>query len=163
MLTKHRLNTLVALAVGVFVISGCATRGHVHTPDPDVPEPVPLTDAVQSVMAALDKLAVRSNDEPFHGLLPAEVEVVFEVQAGRSAEGGLSVKLLPAIAEIGGEWSSEAMSSEGNTITIKFRNILLAKRDELVGFKNVEDLAELLERLRDTVDSLKRLDDGSTQ
>ena len=159
MLSKYGLGAVVALALGVYAVSGCATIGHTHTTTPEPPEPpepVPLTDAIQSVVAALDQLATRSDNKPFHGLLPAEVEVVLEVEAGRSTEGGLSVKVLPAIAEIGGEWSSEVTRSEGNTITIKFSNILLAEQDTLAGLENTDKLAERIERLRTIFNSMTR-------
>ena len=138
------LPLVLALAV-----SGCATRGHRHIPEST---PITLSKGVQTVVKALDALAKRSPDAPFHGLVPAEVEVSFQIVAGRLDTDEFSINVLPVgdLADIGGKWSTEITRSTGNTITIRFRNILFAKKDEILGFAppgELKSIFDVIEKL----------------
>ena len=100
-------------------------------------------------MDALDELAMKPADAPIHGLMPAEVEVVFKVQAQRNDRNSVVVNVDALdIVEVGGERSTEVFRSEGNTITIRFRNIVFATKEQLIGFKEAGDLTTLVQELR---------------
>ena len=93
-----------------------------------------MREGIQTVMRALDELAKRPADAPIHGLMPAEVEVVFRVQAQRGEENSVDFNVaLLEIVEAGTERSTEVTRSEGSTITIRFRNIVFATEEQLIG------------------------------
>ncbi len=100
-------------------------------------------------MNALDELAKRPVNAPIHGLMPAEVEVVFQVQAQRINQNSMAINVVPLnILGAGLERSTEVTRSEGNTITIRFRNIVFATKEQLIGIKSADKLTHLVKALR---------------
>ena len=89
--------------------------------------------------------------------MPAEVEVVFQVEAQRGEGNSVNVNVaLLDLVEAGSERSTQVTRSEGNTITIRFRNVVFATNEQLVGLKSAEELATLLQALRDAGLTLTR-------
>ena len=128
----YEAQAMKSIFVSIFmvVLFGCALHG--QKPKPAIPNPMPLSDSVLEVMKALDHLAtMRDSTKPFHGLLPAEVEVVFQLEAIEKDQGSFSLGVL-SLGKFSTEWSGD-MTQAGNTITIRFRNIAFSKTDELLG------------------------------
>ena len=136
---------IVAIVIIMNGISGCASYGV-------VPEPgkITLQAAMKEVATGLNEMYAIRKDHPKSGLLPAEVTVVFNISAKANDEGKLYVEAgaTPAdvlkIAKIGAEAASKIEASRGNTVTIKFTNILFAPKETLVMTKSPEDIAKLL-------------------
>ena len=127
---------LATALVVVLALSSCASRGYTHPPQQQPPKPISLLEGVKEVMRALDELTMRPEDAPIHGLMPAEVEIVFQVQAQRSQENSVDVNIsVLDIVEAGAERATEVTRSAGNTITIRLRNIVFAMKNKLIGFK----------------------------
>ena len=81
--------------------------------------------------------------------MPAEIEVVFQVQAQRRKENSVDVSIAVLdILEAGAERSTEVTRSAGNTITIRFRNIVFATDEQLIGVKSAKELTDLVTELR---------------
>ena len=138
-----RLAALAAVAVS---LSGCASVGPTPT---EPPSPMSLREGVQAVMAALDELAQRPADAPIHGLMPAEVEVVFQIRGQRADSDSFELTVgVPEFIGAGTERSTEVTRSEGNTLTIRFRSIVFAPQEQLIGVKSAEELTDLVKDLR---------------
>ena len=156
--------TAVLALLGLLLL-GCAKRNHTH-PAPAAPRvnEMSLSEALKQAIGALDSLYENGADkhhqvtnqdgegqtggpgrERTHGLIPSEVEVVFQLAGSDSgsASGGLSVAL--PVIEAGAEWTSQVSRSSTNTITVRLRSILFARTDELVG---LEDLTRVLTAIR---------------
>ena len=132
------------------LLSGCAARNHTHS-DPPL-RVISLNDAVRDAISSLDKLyedREHKAGDRTHGLVPSEVEVVFQLAAGskKGEEHKLMVGLWGTTA--GSGWTSEVTRSNANTITVRLRSILFARTDELVGSERAAKLLELVKMLRD--------------
>ena len=91
---------------------------------------MPLRDGVGAVVDALTVVsAARGPTGHFSGLLPAEVEVAFQLHVVQEGGDGFSLNIFD-IFTVNSE-DSETTTSV-NTITIKLRNIAFAKDDELI-------------------------------
>ena len=128
--------------------SGCAARNHKHSPPPL--QVVSLNEALRDAISALDDLyAEKTERERNHGLVPSEVEVVFQLAAGtkEGEEHKLAVGL-PGITA-GSGWTSEVTRSNANTITVRLRSIAFARIDELASSKGAaEKIVKLVEKLK---------------
>ena len=101
------------------------------------------------VVDALDEFVAKHPPERYSGLMPAEVAVVFRVEAGTtvSTTGSADLEVLE-IVSVAGESASSSSEVAANTITIKFRSVAFARKDEVVGYMSPEELKQLYERLR---------------
>ena len=70
-----------------------------------------------------------------------------EAQRGERNSVDVNVALLDVV-EAGAERSTEVTRSEGNTITIRFRNIVFATNEEVVGLKSAQEINALIRDLR---------------
>ena len=129
-------------------LTGCNNAGKV------IPEPgkITLEDALESVGAGLQKLQAKNLKT---GLIATEVDVTFNISANAkdTAGGKLYVEAGATAAEVlevtkaGAEvgFTSEITAVRGNTITVKFRNLLvLNTQNTLAGKltdKQVEELS----------------------
>jgi predicted ABC-class ATPase len=115
-------------------------------------EPISLADGVKEVIAALNSLSELETSK-INGLVPSEVTVVFNITAGSKETKTASIEIVPTgivdqTTTLGGGWTSELTESKGNTITIKFRNIVFANEKELLAKKTPQELTELYEELK---------------
>ena len=91
---------------------------------------MPLRDGVGAVVDALTVVsAAREPTGHFSGLLPAEVEVAFQLHVVQEEGDGFSLNIFDIFTASSKD--SETTTSV-NTITIKLRNIAFAKDDELI-------------------------------
>ena len=92
---------------------------------------MPLEDSLTAIRSALNQLAAERPTEPgtFHGLVPAEVEIVLQVGAVATEGGGWSFNILGIGAS--SEGSPDQVQTT-NTITIRFRNVAFAQDNELI-------------------------------
>ena len=87
------------------------------------------------VVKALDEFVAEEPPERYNGLVPAEVVVVFKVEAGHTTEASGSAELkVVEILSVGAQSTSAATETTANTITIRFRSIAFARKDEVIGF-----------------------------
>lgn len=133
----------------VVMVTGCATP-HV------VPEPgkITLQAAMEEVAAGLNKMYDIRKDYPKSGLLPAEVNVTFNISASGKDEGKLFVEAgatsadVLKVTKVGAEVGSKVEASRGNTVTIKFTNILFAPKDTLVMTKTPDEITTLFKAMQ---------------
>ena len=136
----------IILGLGVTLLLACGANR--STPElPASPDTITLKDGITTVIEAL--AAIDENPSDNHsGLMPAEVVVVFKVEAGRTTGSSRAAELQIAdIVNIGGESASEVTASAGNTITITFKSIVFAEQNDLIGTRTPEELTETIETL----------------
>jgi hypothetical protein len=146
---KHLLNKAVLITINVMFISGCAATKV-------VPEPgkITLQAAMEEVATGLNKMYEIRKDYPKSGLLPTEVTVVFNISASGKDEGKLYVEAgatgadFLKITKAGVDVNSTIEASRGNTVTIKFTNILFAPKDTLIMNKTPDEIDKLLETIK---------------
>jgi len=121
----------IALITSFALLTGCGTMV--------VPKPsaITLESALESVGRGLVKmkqaeLRENNNKEFKVGLIPSEVEVIFNVIASGTQDGKLYIELSPISGPVSGKAGAAAGTSynaqRGNQITIKFRNIAFSKK-----------------------------------
>ena len=135
------------LVINVIFLSGCATT-HI------VPQPgkITLQAAMEEVATGLNKMYDIRKDYPKSGLMPTEATIVFNISASATDEGKLYIEAganidVLKIAKVGAETSSKIEASRGNTVTIKFANILLAPKDTLIMTKTSDDIEKLFKAI----------------
>lgn len=146
---KYLLIGIFLIFISVIFLSGCATT-HI------VPEPgkITLQAAMEEVASGLNKMYDIRKDYPKSGLLPTEVTVVFNISASTTdesklyIEAGANISDVLKIAKVGAEMGSKIEASRGNTVTIKFANILLAPKDTLIMTKTPDDIVKLFEAIK---------------
>jgi len=114
-------------------------------------EPISLADGLKEVVIALDEMSDVKRDK-INGLVPSDVTVEFNVTSGNKKKNDASLEIVPTglVSKIGASWSSEVTETTGNKITIKFRSILFANKDDLIGGnKSVEDITKMVKDLED--------------
>ncbi len=115
------------------------------------PSTITLEDALKSVGNGLKKL---QRQDLKTGLIVSEVDVTFNITASSKdsssgkiyVEAGASVAKTLEVTKVGAEagFSSELSASRGNTITIKFRNLLgLSTKDTVAGALGADALKAL--------------------
>ena len=92
---------------------------------------MPLDESLTVIRNALNQLASERPTEPgtLHGLVPAEVEIVLQVGAVHTEDGGWSFNIFGVGAS--SEGSPDQVHTT-NTITIRFRNVAFAQNNELI-------------------------------
>lgn len=143
------MHKLLLAVVVMSVAMGCARYV--------VPEPgkITLRAAMAEVAAGLNDMYDTRKDYPKSGLMPAEVNVTFNISASGKDEGKLYVEAGASVAEVlkivkaGAEAGSKIEASRGNTVTVKFTNILFTPKETLIMTKRPEDITKLLKALRE--------------
>jgi len=145
----RRMFVILAILIGMNTITGCATTTV-------VPEPgkITLREAMEEVATGLNRMYEIRANSPKSGLLPSEVTVVFNISASATDKGKLFIEAGAKAAEIlkvmgaGAEVGTQVATARGNTVTVKFTNVLFAPKDTLVNHKSPEDLKKLLEVIK---------------
>jgi hypothetical protein len=135
----------VGLFLGVLLTGSCATVG---TPEP--PPTITIGDAMRVVADGLSELKVAMQGKEA-GLIPSEVEVVFKITASSTDASVIAVDLSapePISIGIGGESKTEVKAERGNTVTLRFKNILLVDEKTLVASKDTKRIEEILTWIR---------------
>jgi len=142
---------LVILVLVSLSMSACCGTSKI------VPEPskITLEDAMKSVAEGFNKMKQAQGDIKT-GLLPSEVTVSFNVTASATDSTKLAVAVgtppapqIPVSGSVTGDLSSAITASRGNTITIKFTNLLFAPKEQLITMKKTEDIEKILKVLRE--------------
>ena len=144
-----RLSVLVVTLAGLLAaVGGCQTRRI-------VPEPGKITieEAMESVGRGIAKMHEAEGGKTT-GLLPAEVEIVFNISASAKDKGGLYVEVagkpIPQMAgKLTGEAGGMAEAVRGNQIRVRLQNILFAGDKTLAYSKDAKAINELLTALRE--------------
>ncbi len=134
----------VALAASLTV--GCASV---------VPKPgtITLENAMLEVAKGINGMYDLRKGHPKSGLIPSEVSVTFNVSASSAkggklyVEAGANVGEVVKIGKVGGEAGIQLQASRGNTVTVKFVNVLLSGKDTLIMAKKASEIGELLKTL----------------
>ena len=114
----------------------------------------PLREAMEEVATGLNRMYEIRANSPKSGLLPSEVTVVFNISASATDKSKLYIEAGAKAAEIfkvtgaGAEVGTQVAAARGNTVTVKFTNVLFAPKDTLVMHKSPEDLKKLLEVIK---------------
>ena len=120
-----------------------------------VPEPsnITLEAAMKSVGEGLKNMKEAEGGIKT-GLLPSEVTVSFNVAASAADSTKLAivastpqVPQVPVSGSVSADLSSAITANRGNSITIKFTNILFAPKDQLLTMKSTSDIEEILKAL----------------
>ena len=132
-----RLLLLASLAGFSLLASGCCT-----------PKPSPsltVDEALKQVAAGLNAFSAMPLDRR-SGLMPDEVTVVLNVTEARtsSAEAGVTAAASASVPKLMVDFSRQDAETRGNTITLKFQNILLADKSTLAGAKSPDELLALI-------------------
>lgn len=143
---------VLVLAFGILTLGGCNNAGRV------VPEPgkITLEQAMKSVGVGLKKLREENTQT---GLIATEVDVTFNISASAKdtssgklyIEAGATPADVLTVTKAGAEagFSSEISASRGNTITIKFRNVLAQSTKETIAGKLTDaQIAELVSEIK---------------
>jgi hypothetical protein len=143
---------VVLFGLATVTLGGCNNTGKV------IPEPgkITLEDALESVGTGLQKLQAKNLKT---GLIASEVDVTFNISANAkdAANGKLYVEAGASAAEVlkvtkaGAEagFTSEITAVRGNTITVKFRNLLAQNtQNTLAGKLTDAQIADLLSNIK---------------
>ena len=142
------LGILVAASLSM---SACCATGKI------VPKPseITLEAAMKSVGEGLKQMKTAEGDIKT-GLLPSEVTITFNVTASATDDKSLhiaastpQVPQIPVSGSVTADLSSAIAANRGNSVTIKFTNILFAPKDQLLTMKSPEEIKEILEALKD--------------
>ena len=119
-----------------------------------------MADGVKEVVDALNSFS-EFETKKINGLIPADVTVVFNITAGKKEDSSASVEIVPTpivkeISKITGSWSTEVKQSTGNTLTIKFRNILFANEKVLISIKSPEEMTEMFNKYQNLNWNIKK-------
>lgn len=141
----RKLLLIPAFLMVINALTGCATTTV-------VPEPgkITLREAMEEVATGLNKMYEIRQESPKSGLLPSEVTVVFNISASATDKGKLYIEAGATVAEIlkvtkaGAEVSSEFVATRGNTVTVKFTNVLFTPKNTLLTLRTPDDIKKLL-------------------
>jgi hypothetical protein len=109
------------------------------------PSEITLAKAMQEVGTGLKAMKMAEGDVKT-GLIASEVTVVFNIAASDKKSGNLTIDLsAPTVAgagtgKLGGGLTSETGSQRGNTVTVKFVNLLMIPKDTLAYKGTLADL-----------------------
>ncbi len=128
------------------LIAGCA-----HSPRKTM-ENITFEEGMRQLAAGLKTFEQtnRHDKQQVFGLVPAEIEATFNMNVIKKNTGETALVIDPthAIKEFTSltkTWKYEASESRGNTIKIKFRNVLFAQKNEFIYDKNPKELLKSLE------------------
>lgn len=130
-------------------LSGCAAWTVAR------PGKITLEQAMKEVARGINDMQEIRAGKPQTGLLPTEVTIVFNVSASAKDEGKLYVEAGAVPGEVlktvkqGAELGSSLQATRGNTVTVKFSNVLFAPKDALIHGKSPEEVKNLLKALRE--------------
>ena len=110
--------------------------------------PMTVETAMQQVAAGLNAFSAMPLDRR-SGLMPAEITVVLNVSETqtRSAEAGGTLAAAANAPKLTVDFSRQNAETHGNTITLKFQNLLLADKTTLAGTKSPDELLALFNTL----------------
>jgi len=140
----------ILVAASLSMSAGCGTKWI-------VPEPgkITLQDAMKSVGEGLKQMKEAQGNIKT-GLLPSEVTVTFNVTASATDSTKLAIAVstpqapqLPVSGSLTGDLSSAITANRGNSITIKFTNVLFAPTGQLLTTKSAEEIEKIMKTLTD--------------
>lgn len=113
-------------------------------------ETITFQKAMESIANGLNVFTKKKKEERIFGIVPSEIEATFNISVSKTNKGETSLTLDPTNIITGflSKWNSEVISKNSNKITIKFRNLLFAKKGEAFYDK------------KSTGDDIKKLKDG---
>ncbi len=128
------------LSILTLLTAGCCT--------PPKPAPLTLDQAFRQVADGLNAFSAMPLDRR-SGLMPAEITVVLNVSETqtRSAEAGGTLAAAANAPKLTVDFSRQNAETHGNTITLKFQNLLLADKTTLAGTKSPDELLALFNTL----------------
>lgn len=150
--------TIFTLAFASMLFAGC-----VHVPEQKV-EGITFKAAMKQLAEGLNEFDDTSQEgEEIFGLVPSEVEAKFNISVINKGMNETTIAVDPTnvlkeVTSIGSSWKYEGSETRGNTITVKFRNVLFSKKGEAVYDK--ENIAALIKALRDAGIGINRTDLG---
>ena len=135
------------LAFASILFTGC-----VHVPEQKI-EGITFQAAMKQLAEGLNEFDDTSQEgEEIFGLVPSEVEANFNISLINKGTNETTIAVDPTnvlkeVSSFGSSWKYEGSETRGNTITVKFRNVLFSKKGEAVYDK--ENIAALIKALRD--------------
>jgi hypothetical protein len=136
-------NVGAALVIACSTLGGCGPRAVVNDPGS-----ITLKSALAEVGEGLAQMVKAQPPTNNFGLYPAEVTVTFNVIATGTSSASLMVTpgsrfITPAIERAGAQVGVGESASRGNTVSVKFVNLLFAPQDSLVHHVSGTQLFEL--------------------
>jgi len=142
----------ILVAASLSMVAGCCGGTKWIVPEPSK---ITLEAAMKSVGEGLKQMKTAEGDIKT-GLLPSEVTITFNVTASATDDKSLhiaastpQVPQIPVSGSVTADLSSAIAANRGNSVTIKFTNILFAPKDQLLTMKSPEEIKEILEALKD--------------
>lgn len=121
----------LTIAIGLISLSGCSLFQPTAKPSE-----ITLTKAMQDLGTGL-KLMKMGEGDVKTGLIASDVTVVFNIAASDKKSGGLTIDMSAPIesgtgtGKATGNLAAESTSQRGNTVTIKFVNLLTIPKETL--------------------------------
>jgi hypothetical protein len=128
------------ITIGAISLSGCSLFQPAAKPSE-----ITLVKAMQDVWTGLKVMKMAEGDVRT-GLIASEVTVVFNIAASDKKTGNLTIDLSAPVApgvgtaKAGGGLGSESGSQRGNTVTVKFVNLLTIPKETLAYKGSLADL-----------------------
>lgn len=137
------------LAASAFLaLSGCGLFQSIAKPSE-----ITLVKAMEDVGAGLRAMHDAQKGMTT-GLLPSSVDVTFNIAASDQKGGNLTIDLSQAATgditknqSLGGGLTSSVVSSRGNTVTVRFTNLMTIPKDTVAYTRSPADIVELFKSL----------------
>ncbi len=148
----NNLKNIAFIVLAASTATGCAA---LKTNDVVIPSEVTLENALYEVGSGLKKMYDAEQGLKV-GLIPAEIEVKFNLAASAKDNGKLTIDMSQSVPDpvkketnIGGSIEQSSEGQRSNTITIKFINILMIPKDSLAQVKSPADVDSLINIWKD--------------
>ena len=155
------MHKLVVISVFSVFMAGCSSQPKVKPA-----EEITFKEAMKQIAEGLDEFSKEKEEgeesKQIYGLVPSEVEATFNVSVISKSENETSITLDPTnimkeFSSLTSKWKYEGSDTRGNKITIKFRNVLFAKKGEAIYDKD-KDIANLLKALKEAGIEIRNVD-----
>jgi hypothetical protein len=112
-------------------------------------KPLTLQEGIVDIFEALDA-AGNLEMAKQNGLVPSEFTIELNLSTSEKGTQNASLEIAPAtvVPKIGSGWSAEVNNTTGNKLTITFKSVLFAKKDDFIASKSADELMEYIERLK---------------
>ncbi len=123
-----------------------------------IAKPMSLDKALEDVAIAIRNANIRGEGQKKTGLMASEVTVALNVENVAKDEGSVNLSVVPAAgATLGGGWKGSVTAAQGNTVTIKYQNMIFAGINTVVGSQTGDKTLQLVDTITDGTGGTMRL------
>lgn len=146
MIKYFRLLVIGSAVTAAITSAGCASFSPKQVVEPST---ITLENGLKSIGTGLAGM-LKAGDGNKYGLVPAEIEVTFNLAAKADDAANLHIDLSKNIAgasnasTLGASKEEKSSGERGNTITIKFVNLLTLNKETLAQNKSPDDIKKLI-------------------